>query len=394
MMLRVLPRKLFHWSVLDEISLVTTATKCYPCVTSIECSYKHLSTKSSCLPKLLYLSNRNCSQHAATRLEGEKHTGMEIKSASEILSSLDAETEKKLKVFKMEYEVLLHMGAFVPETMTDDTWLRVLEQNSSSARRRLYRFLRRNEKLEEKKKAKQRAREEERLATESQTKDREESPPLEPKNTFFFHIRQTSMNRTYYTRLAHSMLFGIPLVFDLDFEQHMRTQDCQNLVSQFMMAYGFNKVVQEPFHFVLTGANPQGHIMRMLNKGSVERPLDSFLFTVTEQSYLDLYPRNNVVYLTPNAPNVLKSFNPNDVYIIGGLVDKTSKKPFTMAKAKEQNIRMAKFPLDEHLIWSQGTKSLTIDQVVRILLELKESNSWKRALQYVPKRKIARDYLQ
>ena len=233
--------------------------------------------------------------------------------------------------------------------MTDDAWLRVLEHSTVSTRRKFYRFLRKNEKLEEKRKAKQRAREEERLAKESQLNTDEETSH-EPKNTFFFRIRQQSMNRTCYARLAHSMIFGIPLVFDLDFEEHMRTQDCQNLVNQFMLAYAFNKVVQEPFHLVLTGANPQGHILRMLNRTSSSRPLDNFLFTITEQNYLDVYPKDKLVYLSPNAPKSLKRFDPNDVYIIGGLVDKTSKKPFTMAKAKEQNIRMAKLPLDEHLM--------------------------------------------
>ena len=99
--------------MLEEISLVTVKTKCYHSMASINHSCKYLCTKSYYSPKLLCLPDRKCSQHVTARVESENNTEMKIKSASEILSSLDAETEKKLKVIKLEYEVLLHMGAFV-----------------------------------------------------------------------------------------------------------------------------------------------------------------------------------------------------------------------------------------------------------------------------------------
>lgn len=61
-----------------------------------------------------------------------------------------------------------------------------------------------------------------------------------------------------------------------------------------------------------------------------------------------------------------------------------------MAKAKKDGIRMAKLPLEKYLNWgSSSTKNLTIDQMMAILLDLKHTRNWEKALQNnVPNRKL------
>lgn len=60
-----------------------------------------------------------------------------------------------------------------------------------------------------------------------------------------------------------------------------------------------------------------------------------------------------------------------------------------MAKAKRMNLRMARLPLDHYLQWGSGSgKTLTLNQVLSILLDLKKSNDWSTALRHVPRRKI------
>ena len=67
------------------------------------------------------------------------------------------------------------------------------------------------------------------------------------------------------------------------------------------------------------------------------------------KSYLDLFPKEDLVYLTPNAPDFMTEYDPHKIYIIGGLVDKVVTKPVTMAKAKREGIKMAKLPLDLYM---------------------------------------------
>lgn len=71
------------------------------------------------------------------------------------------------------------------------------------------------------------------------------------------------------------------------------------------------------------------------------------------------------------------------------LIFQINKEPLSLAKAKKENIRMAKLPLDKYLQWGSGSgKSLTLNQCISILLDVKRTNDWKYALRHVPKRKI------
>lgn len=58
-------------------------------------------------------------------------------------------------------------------------------------------------------------------------------------------------------------------------------------------------------------------------------------------------------------------------------------------KAKAEGIKMAKFPLAEYLEWGSGSaKNLPLNQVMSILLDLRHTNNWHKALVHVPTRKL------
>lgn len=63
--------------------------------------------------------------------------------------------------------------------------------------------------------------------------------------------------------------------------------------------------------------------------------------------------------------------------------------PHSLAKAKELGLRMARLPLDSYLSWKPGSgKSLTLNQVCSILLDVKLSGDWNYSLRHVPRRKV------
>lgn len=145
------------------------------------------------------------------------------------------------------------------------------------------------------------------------------------------------------------MQFGQPLIFDMDYEQYMRHQDCRNLVDQLLITYGKNRDSPDPFHFVFTSLDPNGRVFPKLRQAHLTG--QHFMGTMTDRSYLDLFPRERLVYLSPHANNTLKAVDANDIYIVGGFIDKACQKPVSLARAKEQGIRTAKFPLDTYLLW-------------------------------------------
>lgn len=53
---------------------------------------------------------------------------------------------------------------------------------------------------------------------------------------------------------------------------------------------------------------------------------------------------------------------------------------------------MQKLPLDRYLQWGSGSgKSLTLNQMISVLLDVKKTGDWKYALRHVPRRKVIKE---
>uniref|UniRef100_A0A6P7GVL4 Uncharacterized protein LOC114341316 n=1 Tax=Diabrotica virgifera virgifera TaxID=50390 RepID=A0A6P7GVL4_DIAVI len=100
------------------------------------------------------------------------------------------------------------------------------------------------------------------------------------------------------------------------------------------------------------------------------------------ESSVSSTPSDNIeqpVNTIANSQNVLDDITSSGI----------NQEPLSLAKAKREGIRMAKLPLDRYLQWGAGSgKSLTLNQVVAILLDQKVTGDWQHSLRHVPKRKL------
>lgn len=69
--------------------------------------------------------------------------------------------------------------------------------------------------------------------------------------------------------------------------------------------------------------------MRALHRHIATLHEPGFPLNLHEQSYLDLFPKNQLVYLTPNCREELQVYDHDTIYIIGAIVDKVSLKSLT-----------------------------------------------------------------
>lgn len=111
--------------------------------------------------------------------------------------------------------------------------------------------------------------------------------------------------------------------------------------------HGRNKASRSPFHFTFCNVLPGGKIYTRLEKGCLIR--DGEIITVTEKHYTEFYDKSRLVYLSPNAVKPMKNFSEDDVYIIGGLVDRAVEEPLTLARSKQEKLRTVRLPIDEHI---------------------------------------------
>jgi len=305
-------------------------------------------------------------------------------SATDTLANLSPEEGKRLAVLRLEYDVLVSTGEPMPTTVTDDQWLKLLRDCPTVGSRMkyysyLYKMLR-DEMIDKVKSEKRRAIHEAKLKAKA----------LETENclnTVLQRVTSPTILMTFMNNLCYSLMNGPHLVFDMSFESEMKDQDLISLTKQLLYCHSYNKSEREPFHFHFCNVMPGSRTEATLRKhGEV---FYNMPYTVTSEHYLDCYPASQLVYLSPNAPRTMTQYDPNDVYIIGGIVDTAVEEPLTFAKAKREKLRTARFPLHEHVRWVNGSKALTLNQVVDIMIRMKRTNDWKTTLtNCLPMRKV------
>ncbi|BES96418.1 mitochondrial ribonuclease P protein 1 homolog [Nesidiocoris tenuis] len=310
----------------------------------------------------------------------------------EALSNGDAEMLKKIKLIALEMDVARQEGLPMPSAISMTQWQELLCIPSRTQRLKTLRFWFLNEMKKAGDKAKKVRKREARLAKlEAQLNESEPNNHITygfAGSTIFLRVYDSTMDRWKNSRLIESMIFGQPLVIDCSYDEFMTIPEANNTALQLSYVFADNRAHASPFNLHLCKAYKQSRTITRLHKMIPPMYNDDFPLNVSEKSYLDLFPKERLVYLTPHCRDTLQEYNHDDVYIVGAMVDKSNCDPHSLAKAKADGIRMAKLPLERNLDWGFGSKSLTINQVVSILLDMKVTNCWKKALAHVPQRKI------
>lgn len=308
----------------------------------------------------------------------------------QLLTNGDPDSEKKLRIIILEVDVMRQEGFRIPELtfMKTQHWQELLNKESRSQRRRYLEFLWKTEKKKENAKIKK----------EQARIERENRPEYVDDghiryglnhNTFFIRIYDTTINNMYNSRLIQAMQFGQKLVIDCGYDDSMTSRECMNCAKQLMLAFSENRMHDDPFDLHLCNVNNSKVTMQSLGRHIATLHEPWFPLHLHPTSYLDIFPKDKLVYLTPHCREELREYDHDTVYIVGAIVDKINHEPLSLAKAKWEGLRMAKLPLDRYLQWGSGSgKSLTINQMVSILLDIKTTGDWEHALRHVPRRKV------
>ncbi|NXD24592.1 TM10C methyltransferase, partial [Spelaeornis formosus] len=272
-------------------------------------------------------------------------------------------------------------GRAVPENVTEEQLRTFLDCPSKSAKKKYLKYLYLKELY--KKNDKRKMEEKRKRKLEAQDQD---SKTDETKKSPFVCLWSSVMDKAYNWRAAQSMIFGQPLVFDMSYEKEMSIREVTNTVKQIMLSESCNRRSVDPFHIHFCNLKDDSLYHREFIKHYREA-WGKLLITVTEQCYTEIFPKNKLIYLTADSPKEMKTFDHDKIYIVGSMVDKSIKTGVSLARAKRLGLETAALPLDRYLLWSTGGKNLTLDQMMHILLTLKDTADWKKALEFVPKRK-------
>ncbi|XP_009581698.1 PREDICTED: mitochondrial ribonuclease P protein 1 [Fulmarus glacialis] len=269
-------------------------------------------------------------------------------------------------------------GRSVPENISEEQLKIFMECPSKSAKKKYLKYLHLKELYKKNDKRKMDEKRQRRLETASKTD--------ETRRNSFVCLWANGMDRAYSWRVAQSMIFGQPLVFDMSYEKDMSVREVANTVRQIVLSESCNRRSVDPFHIHFCNFKDDSLYHKEFMKHYREA-WGKLLITVTDQCYTDVFPKDKLIYLTADSPKVMKTFDHDKIYIVGSMVDRSIKTGVSLAQAKRLGLETAALPLEKYLLWNTGAKNLTLDQMMHILLTLKDTGDWKKALEYVPKRK-------
>ncbi|XP_074839629.1 tRNA methyltransferase 10 homolog C [Carettochelys insculpta] len=301
----------------------------------------------------------------------------------EVSETSESEEDFSLAATRELVEMWRLAGKTVPENISEAELKTLMEYSTKSSRKKYLKYLALKERMKKADKVKQERRKEEKRARMEKTKENDTG---ELKNTFLGYIKSQCIDKLYNWRTAQAMLFGQPLVFDMAYEKYMSHREMENTVNQLMETEGWNRRAVDPFHLHYCNLKVDGPYHKEFARRYGEA-WNNLLVTVTEQSHIDVFPRDKLIYLTADSPNVMKTFDHDKIYIVGSMVDKQIQTGISLAHAKRLKLATERLPLEGYLKWESGGKNLTLDQMIRILLTLKDTGDWMEALKFVPRRK-------
>lgn len=285
-----------------------------------------------------------------------------------------------------------YAGKLVPQEMTDEEIRVLAELSTKSSKKKYLKYLaikegHKRHRKEKQQRAKAKKEAAKRNNEQSICEEEPDQSGAGAKNTFLMQFWNRSLDKLLGWRCAQAMMFDQPLVFDMSYESNMSRREIDNTVSQLMEVEGWNRRAAEPFHLHFCNLQRDGVYMQEFLKRYGAETWSRLLVTCTDQQHIQVFPQEQLVYLTADSPNVLRTFDHSKVYIIGALVDRSIQSGLSLASAKRLKLATARLPLNEFLHWEIGAKNLTLDQMIRIMLTLRETGKWEEALKFVPQRK-------
>jgi len=311
-----------------------------------------------------------------------------VEELQEILNKNKDEVEEELwkNAIKIEYEFLRYEKQQAPAFMSDEMWGRVFDEATQADRRRLFKHLWTKETKNKKKVRKQfeaaKARSE-KLSLELQTTESTDGSVM----AYFLNkrISDTYMKKSQEYNFDYAFRFGQPLIFDLAQEHKMNNAESSSFVRQMRQIYSDNRAQWEPFHIHLCNYDPELPGLKELAEGEQSA---GYLWEVTKDCFTQRFPLERLVYLSPDAPEVASEWRHDDVYIVGGVVDKGGGDKMTLSKIKKMGIRSQRFDIDRYFT-KKKTPAMTLDQVFACLLDARDTDgNWLYSYRHFPKRMV------
>ncbi|CAG8636977.1 guanine-1-methyltransferase-domain-containing protein [Gigaspora rosea] len=232
-----------------------------------------------------------------------------------------------------------------------------------------------------KKLLKQQKWEESRQERKAAQKEKDKKKKLEKKKAVELGLIPPPIKKPKPNQITSNMR----VVIDLSFDSMMTDTEITSVSSQLTRCYSANRSTLHSVNLFFTS---YGQRIQNRFDTKIQSHINWKDVVFDTKSYLERFDKDDLVYLTADATDVIDELDENKVYIIGGIVDKNRHKNLCYDKAKKENIATAQLPI-EKCIKLTTRKVLTINHVFEILVRWLEYKDWQKAfLDVIPQRKF------
>ena len=97
----------------------------------------------------------------------------------------------------------------------------------------------------------------------------------------------------------------------------MQPKEVKSLIQQVLYCYGANRKATQPLQLVFSGVAEGTKTHEGLRKQS---GYESWEVQKLPGNYIDTFPKEKLIYLTADAEEKVYNFDPEMIYVIGGIV--------------------------------------------------------------------------
>lgn len=185
-------------------------------------------------------------------------------------------------------------------------------------------------------------------------------------------------------------LFGQKVLIDCTFDNQMNDREIRNTAWCMEKAYSTNREHKLPFDMHFCCNKFYKPSLDILHKKIPTLISKKSLYDMHYECYTKLFPKERLLVLTPDSRNTFQ-YNADDIYVVGGIVDRGHSTPKMLGKAKQLGLRTARLPLNYGGFGKPN--ELPLHTVINILRECQISRNWSKILElYGPKPTRPKEY--
>ncbi|GAW80959.1 tRNA methyltransferase [Plasmodium gonderi] len=178
---------------------------------------------------------------------------------------------------------------------------------------------------------------------------------------------------------------GYKICYNCSFLNLMGEKEISSLAKQVFLSYHYMIKEQVPIQFHFTNFTSNNEFYTQLKD---KYSLQKWKVHVHSENYWDIFQREKIVVLSPDAEEELIEVRDDEVYIISALVDRSVSKNLSFHQASLHNLVTKRLPLEKYLK-KKKSNVLNVNTVVEILINFLKSKNWMTVFEKcMPQKKV------